>query len=188
MADLSRLNNLKETEPLNVGDDYPATRASKFQLPPKGEYTLQAPPITDESFGETKAGYLSAQIDPTIVDGPFTGFQLRYQKVSAKPFDRSGIKVSQAGDYLRACGFNGNLASVQDIADAVQQTEGTNYRAILDWRAYHTSGFELEGMERFPKNPDGTHQSWIEVPGVKDDEGNPARAMARLFIRKFIAE
>ncbi len=75
---------------------------------------------------------------------------------------------------------------MQDVADAVEATAGTQFRAVLDWRAYHNSGWSLEGMERFPKLPDGSYQSWVEVPGVKDEEGNPVRARANVIIKRFI--
>lgn len=188
MADLSGLGNLVTVDPLSLGDSYPEARRSTFQLAPKGTYTVQAPDsFPTEAFGASQAGYLTAQIDPTIVDGPHAGFQLKYQRVSAKPFQRKGETASIAGDYLIACGFRGNLNSPQDIADAIEATAGTTYEVKLDWRAenYQTK-FKVEGMENFPRNADGTYQSWVEDPTSTNPDGTPKRLMARLFIREFI--
>ena len=190
MADLSSLGNLAPVETLDVDETYVPAKESTFRLPAKGEYTLRAPEsFPTEAFGTTKAGHLSVQIDPTIVGPTNENFQLRFQKVSAKPFERGGVKVSQAGDYLRANGFSGRLTSVQDIADAVEATAGNTYKAQLDWRAYNSqTGFQVEGMEKFPKLEDGSHQSWIEDPTSPEDaDGKRTRVPARLFIRRFIA-
>lgn len=189
MADLSSLGNLAPVDVLDLNDTYVDARENTFRLPAKGEYVLQAPDsFPDAAFAATKEGYLLVQIDPTITGPTNEGFQLRYQKVSAKPFDRSGVKASKAGDYLRACGFSGTLKTPQSIADAIEQTAGITYRAAIDWRAYNSkSGFTLEGMERFPKLKDGSYQSWVEDPTAKDDTGQPQRVRANLVIKRFIA-
>lgn len=188
MADLSQLGNLVEVNPVELGDTYPEARQSTFQLPKKGEYTLQAPEsFPQDAFGTTKAGHLSVRIDPTIVGPINEGFQLKFQSVSAKPFERRGQTVSQAGDYLAACGFRGTLKTAQQIADAIESTAGATYRANLDWRAYSNTGVDIEGMEKFPKLADGSYQSWVEDPVAKDDNGNPVKVRARLYIRNFIA-
>lgn len=190
MADISALGNLKpiDTQDLS-GDTYVDARESTFQLPKKGEYVLQAPEsFPPAAFGATKEGNLSVQIDPTIVGPTNENFTVRFTKVSAKPFQRGGVTVSQAGDYLRACGFRGQLKSAQDVADAIEATAGAQYRAVLDWRAYNSkTGFSLEGMERFPKNADGTYQAWVNDPTGLDENGNPQRVRANVIIKRFIA-
>ena len=184
MADLSHLGGLNPVDTLELDGLYPVAKESTFQLPPKGRYTLRAPDsFPPAAFGRTNAGALSVQVDPTIVGPTNEGFTVRFVKVSAKTFDRSGVKVSQVGDYLKACGFKGSLKDEQAIADAIESTAGTTYEAKLDWRAYNKkTGFSVEGMERFPKLPDGTHQSWIEDPTGKDENGNPMRVLANLTI------
>lgn len=186
MADLSHLGGLNPVEALELGN-YADNKESTFRLPVKGTYTVVAPTaFPPAAFTRTKAGSLQIQIDPSIVDQPYEGFTVRFVKVSAKTFDRKGVKVSQIGDYLRAHGFNSTLADEQAIADAVEATAGQVYKVKLDWRGYNKrTGWSVEGMERFPKNADGTYQSWIVDPsevGKMDDEGRQLRVLANLFI------
>lgn len=186
MADLSHLGGLNPVEALDL-ENYADNRESTFRLPEKGVYTLRAPDsFPPAAFGRTKGGSLSIQIDPTIVGPSHEGFTVRFTKVSAKAFQRDGKFVSQVGDYLRACGFKGTLRNEQEIADAVEATAGVLYQAKIDWRAYSKSGFSLQGMERFPKNADGTYQSWVEDPTLKDENGNPVKVRANIIIDRFV--
>lgn len=194
MADISLLGNLATSEPLNF-DQY-ADAKEGFELPKAGVYTLRAPEqFPPTAFGATKAGFLSAQIDPTIVGPTHEGFNIRFTKVSAKPFERRGMRVSQLGDYLRATGRTGTIpGDPQQQANAVEQTAGLVYQAHLDWRAYSkTTGYSIEGMSKFPKNgSDTTHQPWIELDGKdgrpmeKDEQGNPVRLRANLVLTRYI--
>jgi hypothetical protein len=186
MADLSHLGGLNPVEALDLAN-YADNKESTFRLPAKGRYTLRAPEsFPQAAFTRTKSGSLQVQIDPTIAAGEHEGFTVRFVKVSAKTFDRGGVKVSQVGDYLRACGFKGTLADEQAIADAIDATAGSIYEAKLDWRAYNKrTGWSLEGMERFPRNEDGTYQSWVIDPaevGKTDDQGRQLRVLASLVI------
>ena len=187
-ADISALGGLKPVEPLNM-DAYADNKETVFQLPPAGRYVVQAPSeFPAAAFSRTKrTGALSAQVDP-IIQGPTNeGFQIRFQKVSATTWERDGQRVSQLGDYLRACGFKGTLKDEQEQADAVEATANTTYQVDLEWRAYNKrTGFSLEGMKRFPKLPNGGYQSWVEDPTDKDEEGNPVRVRANLQITRFV--
>jgi hypothetical protein len=188
MADLSHLGGLNPVEALDL-DNYADNKESTFRLPAKGRYTLRAPEsFPPAAFGRTNAGALKIQIDPTIVGPAHEGFTVRFVNISAKPYKRDGKTVSQVGDYLRAVGFVGVLADEQSIADAVEASAGTIYEAKLDWRAYSKSGFSLQGMERFPKLADGTYQSWVEDPTLKDEKGNPVKVRANLIIDRFIPQ
>jgi hypothetical protein len=190
MADLSHLGGLNPVEALDL-ENYADNKekVSSFRLPPKGVYTVQAPDsFPAAAFSRTKAGSLQIQIDPTIVGPTNEGFTVRFTKVSAKPFKRDGVTVSQVGDYLRSCGFSGVLADEQSIADAVEATAGAIYEAKLDWRAYSKSGFSLQGMERFPKLADGSYQSWVEDPTLKDENGNPVKVRANIIVDRFIPQ
>jgi hypothetical protein len=190
MADISHLGGLQSVEQLDL-ENYVDNRKSTFQLPKKGRYTLRAPDaFPSTAFTRTKkTGALSVQIDPTIVGPTNEGFQLRYTNVSATPFKRGGSTVSQLGDYLRACGSRAILKTEKDQADAAEATAGTMYQADIDWRVYNkTTGFALEGMEKFPKLEDGSYQSWIEDTGDIDAEtGKPKRLRANLVISRFVA-
>ena len=188
MADISSLGNLQHDAPLDL-NIYTDVKESSFQLPVKGRYTVRAPEsFPASSFSATKAGFLAAQIDPTIVGPTNEGFGLRYIKVSAKSFPRNGSQVSMLGDYLRACGQRGNLDSPQALADAVEATAGSLYQVDLDWRAQNmTTGLEVKGMEKFPSDGNGGHQSWVPDPQDIDAEtGKPRRIRARLVISRFI--
>jgi hypothetical protein len=186
LADLSQLGGLRPVEPVDL-ETYVPTRKAKFQLPPRGTYTLQSPEsFPAEAFGRSKSGALSISIDPTIVGPTNDGFQIRYQKIYSTTWkDKSGRTVSGIGNYLAAHGVKGVLADEQALADAVEATAGRTYEAIIDWNA-RRNGFELKGMENFPKNEDGTYQSWVNHPDEKDEEGNPRRVFANLEIVYFI--
>lgn len=188
MADLSHLGGLNPVEQLDLDGTYPVAQdKSSFTLPAKGEYVMRAPDTFPQAaFSRTKAGDLSVQIDPTIVGPTHEGFTVKFVKVSAKVFDRGGTKVSQVGDYLKSCGFAGRITNEQELGEAIDFTAGRVYTAKLDWRAYNKrTGWSLEGMERFPKNSDGTYQSWIIDPaeiGKTDDQGRQLRVLANLTI------
>lgn len=185
MADLSALGTLNPVE-LDLDGSYPVVKENSFRLLPKGVYDLQAPTeFPTAAFGRTQKGALSISIDPSVVgvEPPTT---VKYVKISSTTFDRGGKKVSQIGDYLRATGYTGKITSEQELANAVESTAGKTYKAKLDWRAYNKrTGFSLEGMEKFPKLEDGSHQSWLIDPaeaGKTDDQGRQLRVFANLTI------
>lgn len=187
MADISTLGNMQPVEPLDL-DTYADNKESNFSLPSKGRYTVRAPEsFASTAFGRTKAGSLSAQVDPVIVGPTSEGYVLRFTKVSAKPFKRQGITVSQLGDYLRAVGIKGRLTDEQAQADAVEQTANAIYQVDVDWRAYNkNTGFSVEGMERFPSDGNGGHLPVYEDPIDKDEEGKPVRLRANLTVTRYI--
>lgn len=188
MADLSHLGNLREAEPLNLDETYPANRKSSFQLPEHGVYTLQAPQFEQASFGATNAGDLKVTIDPTIVGPKHAGFVVRRTTVSNKVFQRKGRNVSYLGDYLISAGYQGPASTTDQQADAVIQTSGATFQAELDWRAENwQTKFKVEGMKNFPKNPDGTYQSWVIDESSKNDDGTPKRLLANLYVRNYLA-
>lgn len=163
-------------------------RRAKFQLPPHGEYILQAPSeFSQDAFGATKVGNLIITIDPTVAEGPHAGFQVRRTRISGKVFKRDGRNVSQIGDYLTSIGFEGRVTNDQEAADAVEATAGRQFKAELDWRAENfRTGFKLEGMRKFPRNPDGTYQQWVEDPTEKGADGAPLRLLANVYVRNYI--
>lgn len=188
MADISALGELKQIEPLDLANY--ADNKEFTAIPAKGRYVVQAPPeFPSSAFSRTKAGALSAQIDPAIVGPVNEGFRLRFIKVSAKPFKRNGKTVSQATDYLRATGLNsGVLADEAAIADAIEQTANRTYEVELDWRAYNKdTQYSLEGMERFPSDGNGGYLPWTTDPNAKDPEtGEPVRLRAQVIVTRFI--
>lgn len=187
MPDISALGTLNPIEPLDL--DMYKDAGEPTPLPQKGRYTVRAPEAFPEAaFGRTQAGALSAQIDPTIVGPSNEGYTLRFTKVSAKPFKRSGITVSQMGDYLRACGFRGKLQNERELVDAVSQTANRMYQVDVDWRAYNKdTKYSLEGMENFPSDGKGGHLPWTTDPNQKDENGEPVHLRANCFVSRFIA-
>jgi hypothetical protein len=169
MADLSHLGGLQPVETL-TSNEYPVNKEKEFRLAPKGVYTLQAPDqFPAAAFSRTKAGALQIQIDPTIVGPTNEGTVIKFQKISAKSFERNGKKASQVGDYLVSTGWSGSLSDEQSIADAVESTAGRTYAAKLDWRGYNKrTQFAIQGMEKFPRNADGTYQPYIIDPAEVD--------------------
>lgn len=199
MADLSALGNLNPVEPIDL-DMYPEARGG-FEIPKAGEYTVQAPDsFPSTSFSSTREGNLSVTLDPKIVDGPHEGFQIKFCKVSAKQFKRGGVTVSQLGDYLRACGLRQRLTTVQEQADAVEQTAGRTYRVYINWKAYNkTTGFSVEGMDKFPQIAGNGYQPWTTDPNdyerdeagniLLDDQGNKVnkRLRANVYVQRFVS-
>ena len=193
MANIASLGNLAPAEPLDL--DIYSDVGTFRPFPKKGRYTLRAPEsFPAEAFGVTKAGALSAQIDPTIVGPTNEGFVARFIRVSGKAFERKGIKVSQIGDYLRACGVRGKLSTQQEQADAVEQTANLTYEAYLDWRVYGKGHAEdvgdlvVEGMEKFPSDGKGGYLPYVPSPTQKDDAGEPVMLRANIIVSRFIAK
>lgn len=185
-VNISELGNLVPVDNLDL-DTYADVKDKRFKLPTKGRYTVRAPETFE--FGKTKAGHLKATINPRIVGGEFDNFEIRFASISAKPYERSGGKVSQFGDYLRACGRKGALPGTpQELADAVAATAGQTYSVDIDWKAYNgVTGMEVKGMQNFPTDEEGEPQSWIEDPQDVDENGTPKRLRANLEIRRFLS-
>ena len=173
MADISSLSGLNPVEPLDLDDSIYKDATEGRPLPAEGVYTVRAPEsFPSAAFGTTKAGYLSAQVDPTIVGPTNEGYTLRFTKVSAKTFKRGGINVSQLGDYLRATGRRNQVGGdTHAQADAVEQTVNTIYQVDTQWRAYcKQCGFQLEGMGKFPSDGNGGYSPFTTCPNCKDPE------------------
>ena len=170
MADISSLSNLQAGDPLDWEGYVDAKEASP--LPKKGQYIVRS--SEKPVFGATQQGFLSAQVDPIIMGPTNEGYVVRFTRVSAKPFKRGAVTVSQAGDYLRAAGSNARPRSAQEQADAIEAAAGATLKIDGDWEAFDKeTGFRVKGMDKFPLNGNGGHAEWIDVPGteVKDDNG-----------------
>lgn len=191
MADISSLGDLNASEPLDMNIYKDTRERTGFQLPKKGRYSVRAPEnFPSEAFGKTQAGFLSAQVDPTIVGPSNEGYRVRFTKVSAKTFKRGGVTVSQVGDYLRACGRRVNVSGApQELADAVEQTANLTYEVDGDWRVYEKgTGFVLEGMENFPSDGNGGHIPVIDSPTQVDENGVPNKLRANFVISRYVPQ
>lgn len=187
MVDISQLGNLNSAEPLDL-DLYTDSKEVP-SLPKAGRYIVRAPEsFSETSFSATKAGFLSAQVDPTIVGPTNEGYQLRYIKVSAKPFEKSP-GTSQLGLYLKATGLSGTIpGEPQAQADAVASTANRQYQIDVDWEARNpTTGLSVKGMNNFPANGSvDTRQPWVDDENDKDETGRAKRVWAHLSVKRFL--
>jgi hypothetical protein len=191
MADISQLGSLNASEPLDMAIYKDTQERKGFQLPKKGRYSFRAPEsFPTEAFGKTQAGFLSAQVDPTIVGPSNEGYRVRFTKVSAKTFKRGGVTVSQVGDYLRAFGRRVNVGgNPQELADAVEQTANLTFEAEGDWRVYEKgTGWVLEGMENFPSDGNGGYIPVVDSPTQTDENGNPTKLRANFVITRYVPQ
>lgn len=197
MADISALGTLAPSEPLDM-ETYKDSTGGAKPFPPKGRYTFRAPEsFPPAAFGKTQAGFLSAQVDPTIAAGEFAGTPVRFTRVSAKPFARpkgSANIVSQAGDYLRATGFRGVVpADPQELANLIEATANLTLEAKVDWRLYAKGHgvdggvLEIKGMENFPKNDNGDPVPYARSLTQVGQDGKPMVLRANLEITNWIA-
>lgn len=192
MADISGLQNLQAGEPLDW-DQYPDAQEAP-NPPGKGRYIVQAP--SSFTFGSTKAGFLSAQIDPVIV-GPSEagkGYVCRFTKISAKPFNRGKLKVSQLGDYLRATlgAAAPRPSSPQEQAEAVEQTANRTYQIDGDVEAYckgcqRTIAKGEAAVRARAGQADGPVPAWVPCDQCKDEHGDPQNARVNFKVDRFIA-
>ena len=194
MADLSALGTLQNTEPLDL-PLYSSAKASK-PFPKAGRYTARTPDsFPAESFGESKAGFLTVDVSPTIVGGEHDGYKITYTRVSAKTWkNRDGVSESQLGRYLKACGNNTQVSgSPQEQADAAEATANQLITIDVDWLArYGSSNFELKGMKNFPSDGNGGFTRFVKLdgkdgrPDVKDPiTGEPVTIRAFLEVVRF---
>lgn len=193
MADLSALGNLQSTEPLDL--PLYQNRGTAKPFPPAGVYTARTresfPP---ESFGESKAGYLTVDVSPTIVGGEYDNYTINFTKVSAKTWkNRDGVTESQLGRYLKATGVDDVIGgSPQEQADAAEASANKLITIGVDWIARHKeTNYELKGMTKFPV-VDGKPTRFVQLDGkdgrpeVKDPiTGLPLTIRAFLEVTRF---
>ena len=167
MVDLSSLKLVEEE--IVVADDAQYVDASEFPPPiPAGMYTLvQGKP----DFTATSNGYLQATMTHVVAGGEHDGAKLAFDRVSDKPFDRQGIKVSMAADHVRAVypvGERPTCRSHADYAAAIEGAEGKPFKAQVDWEAgcnhdgtpqacewTDDKVFRVKGERNFPPSPSG---------------------------------
>lgn len=200
MADLSHLDGLVPSEAIDLDSLTPvkATGSGGRPVPPPGRYTVRAPEsFPAQAFGRSNAGALLTQIDPTIVGGEHDGYQIRFVKVSAKPFQQTrkvdGTErketTSQVAQYLKACGMNGTIpSSPKEIANLVERTAGQMYEVETDWKVwdkFNQVEYTLrKNPDMFAKDEDGNPLPFVVV---KDPDGNDFRLRANVEITRFIS-
>ena len=191
MADISELSNLKSTEPLDL-PLYTSGKAAK-PFPKAGTYDARTP--DKFTFGESKAGFLTVDVSPTLVGGEYDGLKINFTSVSAKTWkNKQGLNESQLGRYLKACKMNDQISGEpQAQADAAEATANLPIKVDLDWVAkYYPEKWELRGMKNFPEDGNGGYSRAIPLdgkngrPDVKDPEtGKPLIVRAFLEVVRF---
>lgn len=163
------LSNLKlVAEVVETADASQYQDATEYPAPiPEGIYTfVQGAP----KFEPTGAGFLSASMDHVVAGGEQDGTKVMFDRVSNKPFDRQGVKVSMMKDHLRAIGDRATYRSHQEYADALAAGEGKTFKAQVGWEGYcghkgtaqevapgqSKDGFSVKGAKSFPNGADIT--------------------------------
>ena len=190
--DLSNLKLVEEN--IEVADDAQYVDASAFPPPiPDGVYTLiQGKP----EFTATGAGFLSAQFDHVVAGGEQDGARVGFDRVSNKPFARSGVRVNMMKDHLRALGDHATYRTHAEYAAAIEAGEGKSFKAETQWEAgcnhkdtpdecdWSDKGkvFRVRGQRNFPKNGGGKPSETIECPTCRQE------VVARVKINRRIAQ
>ena len=193
--DISALGTLQPTQPIDLSV-VPEAPKKAFMFPRAGRYTVRAPEaITAESFSSTKAGNLSARVDPTIVGPTNEGYDIRFTNLSAKVYTdpRTNTETSQVAQYLQAFGITDKLdGTPEQAANLIASTAGKTAEVWADWVSEHrASGFKLRGMRNFPNKDDaGNFLPFVTHPdsSVTDANGEPLRLRANLVVSRWLAK
>src|SRR5262249_25292060 len=141
---------------------------------PDGIYTLtQGKP----TFTATDKGFLQAQMDHTVAGGEHDGARIGFDRISNKPFERSGVRVSMMKDHLRALGDRNTYRTHAEFAQAVEAGEGKPFKAETQWEGgcnhkdtehevawSDDKVFRIRGMRNFPQNGNGKPAETIACP------------------------
>lgn len=165
-VDLSGLKLVEEQ--IDVADESLYVEAQEFPPPiPEGIYTfIQGKP----KFEPTGVGFLSATMDHVVSGGEQDGAKIMFDRVSNKPFERSGVKVSMMKDQLRALGDRSSYHSHQEYGDALAAGEGKPFKAQVGWEGFcghkgtehevakgdYANAFNVKGAKSFPGGADIT--------------------------------
>ena len=160
MVDLSNLQLVEED--ITV-DDAQYVEATDFPPPPpEGVYLfIQGAP----RFEASKDGHLVAVMDQTIADGDAKDTKVMFDRVSAKTFERGGVRVSMLADHLRAIYPTGSpersARTNEEKAAAISAAEGKPFKGVLQWDGYcghkdteHAGqdAVTIRGQRNFPAN------------------------------------
>lgn len=131
-VDLSNLKLVQED--IDVADESLYKDATEFPSPiPEGVYTLvQGKPEFDTGSGKA-AGYLQATMNHTVAGGEHDGQRVMFDRITNKPFEREGVKVSFMNDHLRALGDRTRYRKHDEFATAMAAGEGKSFKAVIKW-------------------------------------------------------
>lgn len=150
---------------------------SEFPPPaPEGVYTFKQ---VKSDFEVNKAGYLSAVLNHEVVapGDPVDGHKINFDRVSSKPFERNGVKVSQMADHIRALGITERPKDPKAMGEAIASGDGQLWKGQTRWEAGcnhkdtehevewgDSKVYRLVGMKKFPMLPNGQHQDTVTCP------------------------
>jgi hypothetical protein len=104
---------------------------------------------------------LTIRLDPIklVNAGKFDGQELRFTRVSVKPFMKNGEvqkgNPHKLGQYLRACGAQSKPQTNQEYLAAVKMTANKKFPFTLDWEGYNRdTGESIKGFLSFPEDPE----------------------------------
>ena len=182
MVDLSNLKLVEEV--IETVDDSQYKDATEFPPPiPEGLYTfVQGKP----EFSATDAGFLSANMTQTVAGGEHDGAKVAFDRVSDKPFDRSGVKVSMMQDQIRAVyGVGAPERSARTRAEraaALEAAEGKPFQAKVQWDGFcNHKDTEHEGKQNVSIKGQRSFPDGQDVPCPTC--GKSIRPRARINIR-----
>lgn len=179
MVDLSNLKLVEEN--IEVADDSQYVDASEFPPPiPEGIYTfVQGKP----EFGATGAGFLQATMTHAVAGGEQDGAKISFDRVSNKPFERSGVRVNMMKDHLRALGDHTAYRSHAEYAAALEAGEGKAFKAQVQWEAgcnHADTEYEVGWNDRKMVTDPATGQSRnIEVFRVRGSRNFPTNGSGK---------
>lgn len=184
MADLHDIQF--DDAPVDVDHDNYVNPSEMGPPIPAGTYLLKA---GKPDFNVSTEGWPSATFDHTVEGGEEDGKSVRFDRISTKPFERGGVKVSFAADFLRSCGDTGRPSTKQQYVEALNAQEGKPFKAMVDWEAYcKVCENSVKGMKSFGEDENGVRQSRISCPtGCMDDEkGEPNLIYANARITRYV--
>ena len=173
MVDLSNLKLVEEN--IEVADDATYVDASEFPPPiAEGIYIfIQGKP----EFQATGAGFLQATMTHTVSGGDHDGQKLAFDRISNKPFERSGVRVNMMKDHLRALGDRNTYRSHAEYAQALEAAEGKPFKAQVQWEGgcnhkdtpqecewSSPDVFRARGARAFPANGNGKPAETMPCP------------------------
>lgn len=183
-ADISQLN-LKQ--PIQVDwDNY--NPGSRYTPPPPAlgaddkaiVYTGILPKEVD--FDADDAGNLVVKFDTiTLRGGAADGYQIRFTRVSTKPFQKNGkeIPVHSLGNLLKSAGLVAKPQTNAEYVASVKSVLGKPVQFTIDWFAKgKETGEAIRGYKAFPIDPErpGQRKSVLQAGtevNVLDQKGNP---------------
>lgn len=191
MPSLSDVLSRVKAEEIEVDfDNY--QDASEFPPPaPEGVYTFKQESV---EFDATKEGFLLAILSHSIQapGEPVDGHKINFDRVSNKPFERNGVKVSQMADQIRSLGNVERPRTAEDYGNAISAGVGQLWKGQTQWEAGcnhagtehevewgDSKVFRLKGMKKFPTLPSGQHADTVTCPTC----GTEVRARERISRR-----